>query len=100
RTGTGEGSSCCLSYVPGTEGFRRGSGRIRPEMTPSVSRRGRAMPASPIRRLMPVADEAERRGVHVYHLNIGQPDLETPAAMRDRLRLLEKEKVYAYTPSG
>jgi aspartate aminotransferase len=58
------------------------------------------MPASPIRRLMPVADEAKRRGVHVYHLNIGQPDLETPAAMRDRLRLLEKEKVYAYTPSG
>ena len=58
------------------------------------------MPASPIRRLMPIADEAKRRGVHVYHLNIGQPDLETPAAMRDRLRLLEKEKVYAYTPSG
>ena len=58
------------------------------------------MPASPIRRLMPVADAAKARGVHVYHLNIGQPDLETPAAMRDRLRLLEKEKVYAYTPSG
>jgi aspartate aminotransferase len=49
---------------------------------------------------MPVADEAKRRGVHVYHLNIGQPDLETPAPMRERLRLLEKEKVYAYTPSG
>jgi aspartate aminotransferase len=58
------------------------------------------MPASPIRRLMPVADEAKRRGVHVYHLNIGQPDLETPAPMRERLRLLEQEKVYAYTPSG
>jgi aspartate aminotransferase len=58
------------------------------------------MPASPIRRLMPLADEAKRRGVHVYHLNIGQPDLETPAPMRERLRLLEKEKVYAYTPSG
>ncbi len=58
------------------------------------------MPASPIRRLMPVADEAKRRGVHVYHLNIGQPDLETPAPMRARLRLLEQEKVYAYTPSG
>jgi aspartate aminotransferase len=69
-------------------------------MTPSVSKRGRAMPASPIRRLMPVAEEAKRRGVHVYHLNIGQPDLETPAPMRERLRLLEKEKVYAYTPSG
>ena len=58
------------------------------------------MPASPIRRLMPVAEQAKRRGIHVYHLNIGQPDLETPPAMRDRLRLLEKEKVYAYTPSG
>ena len=58
------------------------------------------MPASPIRRLMPVAEEAKRRGVHVYHLNIGQPDLETPAPMRERLRLLEKEKIYAYTPSG
>src|SRR6202162_1262759 len=69
-------------------------------MTPSVSRRGRDMPASPIRRLMPLAEEAKRRGTHVYHLNIGQPDLETPAPMRDRLRLLEKEKVYAYTPSG
>ena len=49
---------------------------------------------------MPLADEAKRRGVHVYHLNIGQPDLETPAPMRERLRLLEKEKVYAYTPSA
>ena len=35
---------------------------------------------------MPLADDAKRRGVHVYHLNIGQPDLETPAVMRDRLR--------------
>jgi aspartate aminotransferase len=69
-------------------------------MTPSISKRARGMPASPIRRLMPVAEEAKRRGVHVYHLNIGQPDLETPAPMRERLRLLEKEKVYAYTPSG
>ena len=58
------------------------------------------MPPSPIRRLMPVAEQAKKRGIHVYHLNIGQPDLETPPAMRDRLRLLEKEKVYAYTPSG
>jgi len=57
------------------------------------------MPASPIRRLMPLADEAKRRGVHVYHLNIGQPDLETPVAMRERLAQLN-EKVYAYTPSA
>src|SRR5215470_15203926 len=68
-------------------------------MTPKVSSRGAAMPASPIRRLMPLAEEAKRRGIHVYHLNIGQPDLETPPAMRDRLARLN-EKVYAYTPSA
>ena len=57
------------------------------------------MPASPIRRLTPLADAAKKRGVHVYHLNIGQPDLETPAPMRERLARLT-EKVYAYTPSA
>ena len=51
------------------------------------------MPASPIRKLMPLADEARRRGVHVYHLNIGQPDIETPAAFRDRL--ISEGVVYA-----
>ncbi len=67
-------------------------------MRPLVSNRGRAMPASPIRRLMPVADEAKRRGVHVFHLNIGQPDLETPAALRSKLA--QVDRVIAYTPSG
>jgi aspartate aminotransferase len=56
------------------------------------------MPASPIRKLMPLADEARRRGVHVFHLNIGQPDLETPEVMR--ARLAQVDKVLAYTPSG
>ncbi len=56
------------------------------------------MPASPIRRLMPLADEAKRRGTHVYHLNIGQPDIETPREMRDRLARI-REKVLAYSPS-
>jgi aspartate aminotransferase len=68
-------------------------------MTPQLSTRARLMPASPIRKLTPLADEAVRRGVRIYHLNIGQPDLETPAAMRDRLRRAE-ERVLAYTPSG
>lgn len=68
-------------------------------MTPPVSNRARQMPASPIRKLMPLADEAKRRGVHVYHLNIGQPDLETPAPMRDRLARIQ-DRVLAYTPSG
>lgn len=67
-------------------------------MTPQISNRARQMPASPIRKLMPFADEAKRRGVHVYHLNIGQPDIETPAVMR--AKLAQVEKVLAYTPSG
>lgn len=67
-------------------------------MTPPLSNRARLMPASPIRKLMPLADEARRRGVHIYHLNIGQPDLETPAPMRERLAQY-RERVYAYTPS-
>ncbi len=56
------------------------------------------MPASPIRRLMPLAEEAKRRGVHVYHLNVGQPDVETPPQLRDRLQRI-REKVLAYSPS-
>ena len=67
-------------------------------MTLEVSDRGRRMPASPIRKLMPVADAAKRRGVRVYHLNIGQPDLETPEPMRRRLETAPK--VYAYSPSA
>src|SRR3989304_4997351 len=63
-----------------------------------VSERGRLMPASPIRKLAPLADAAKRRGVKVYHLNIGQPDLETPAPMRAKLALAPK--VFAYTPSA
>jgi aspartate aminotransferase len=67
-------------------------------MTLQISDRGRRMPASPIRKLMPLADEAKRRGVKVYHLNIGQPDLETPAAMR--AKLAQAPSIYAYTPSA
>jgi aspartate aminotransferase len=67
-------------------------------MKPSVSPRARAMPASPIRKLMPLADAAKRRGVHVYHLNIGQPDLPTPDALRSKLA--KADRVLAYTPSG
>jgi len=67
-------------------------------MKPQISNRARQMPASPIRKLMPYADEAKRRGVHVYHLNIGQPDIETPEVMRQKLARVDK--VLAYTPSG
>jgi len=67
-------------------------------MTLQISGRGRLMPASPIRKLMPLADQAKKRGVKVYHLNIGQPDLETPAAMR--AKLAGAPSVFAYTPSA
>ena len=52
----------------------------------SISKRGQTMPASPIRKLVPYAEAAKKRGVKVYHLNIGQPDIETPKAAMDAVR--------------
>ncbi|MDX9725724.1 MAG: pyridoxal phosphate-dependent aminotransferase [Bacteroidales bacterium] len=54
----------------------------------SVSERGKTMPPSPIRKLVPFAEEAKRLGVRVYHLNIGQPDIPTPDVAKDALRNL------------
>jgi aspartate aminotransferase len=51
-----------------------------------ISRRGHSIPASPIRRLVPYAEAAKREGVHVHHLNIGQPDLPTPPGFWEALR--------------
>ncbi len=51
-----------------------------------ISQRGQAMPASPIRKLVPYAEAAKKRGVKVYHLNIGQPDIETPKMILDAVR--------------
>jgi aspartate aminotransferase len=65
---------------------------------PALSRRADAMPSSPIRRLAPFAEAAKARGTRVLHLNIGQPDIETPACMRERLHQLES-KVLEYSPS-
>src|SRR5438477_6229848 len=65
----------------------------------AISRRAEEMPASPIRRLAPLADAAKRRGIRVYHLNIGQPDIETPACMRDRLKNMNAH-VLEYSPSA
>src|SRR5258706_2811705 len=64
----------------------------------AVSRRAQAMPASPIRKLAPLAELAKSRGTKVYHLNIGQPDIETPACMLDRLKQID-DKVLEYSPS-
>lgn len=68
-------------------------------LTPEVSSRGYRMPFSPIRRLAPIAEAAKKRGVHVYHLNIGQPDIETPQPLRDMLAQIE-DKVLCYAPSA
>ena len=64
----------------------------------TLSRRATEMPASPIRRLVPFADEAKSRGVHVHHLNIGQPDIPTPARMLQAYQSYS-EPVLAYGPS-
>jgi aspartate aminotransferase len=52
----------------------------------TVSNRGQQMPSSPIRKLVPYAETAKRKGIHVYHLNIGQPDIETPKMVLDAVR--------------
>ncbi len=51
-----------------------------------ISQRGNAMPPSPIRKLVPYAEAAKKKGIKVYHLNIGQPDIETPHEMMDAVR--------------
>ncbi|RYY66883.1 MAG: pyridoxal phosphate-dependent aminotransferase [Chitinophagaceae bacterium] len=51
-----------------------------------ISQRGQQMPPSPIRKLVPYAEAAKRAGTHVFHLNIGQPDVETPPAILDAVR--------------
>ncbi|MEO1385482.1 MAG: pyridoxal phosphate-dependent aminotransferase, partial [Bacteroidota bacterium] len=62
---------------------------------PALSRRAEIIPSSPIRKLVPFAEGAKARGAHVYHLNIGQPDLETPPAYWEAIEQAEL-KVLAY----
>lgn len=66
---------------------------------PSISCKGKEMPASPIRRLAPYADEAKLKGRKVYHLNIGQPDIETPRIALDAIRKIDI-KVIEYSHSA
>jgi aspartate aminotransferase len=66
---------------------------------PSISQRGQDMPASPIRKLVPFAEAAKKRGITVYHLNIGQPDIETPAATLDAVRHFDF-KILEYSHSA
>ena len=65
---------------------------------PQISVRGTEMPESPIRKLAPLAYAAKERGVKVYHLNIGQPDLPTPKAALDAIRGIDR-KILEYSPS-
>ena len=63
-----------------------------------ISHRAEDMPFSPIRKLAPYADEAKRNGVHVYHLNIGQPDIKTPQCALEALHHIDRE-ILEYSPS-
>ena len=66
---------------------------------PSISEKGKLMPASPIRRLVPYSEEAKRKGRIVYHLNIGQPDIHTPEVALNALRNINL-KVIEYSHSA
>jgi len=66
---------------------------------PKISDKGRAMPASPIRKLVPYSEEAKRKGRKVYHLNIGQPDIPTPEVALNALRNINI-KVLEYSHSA
>lgn len=66
---------------------------------PKISQKGQQMPSSPIRKLVPFSDAAKQRGVHVYHLNIGQPDIETPECARNAVKNAEIP-VVAYSHSA
>lgn len=63
-----------------------------------ISDRIQEIPLSPIRKLTPLADEAKSRGIKVYHLNIGQPDIHTPEEGMDAMRKIDR-KVLEYSPS-
>ena len=66
---------------------------------PSISEKGRSMPASPIRKLVPYAEEAKRKGIKVFHLNIGQPDIPTPDIALEAIRNIDL-KVIEYSHSA
>jgi aspartate aminotransferase len=66
---------------------------------PSISEKGKAMPSSPIRKLVPYAEAAKRKGIKVYHLNIGQPDIPTPEVALNAIRNISM-KVVEYSHSA
>ena len=66
---------------------------------PKISHKANAMPASPIRKLVPYSEAAKKAGKKVYHLNIGQPDVETPEVMLNAIRNFSM-KVVEYSHSA
>lgn len=66
---------------------------------PSISKKGVHLPASPIRQLVPFAEEAKAAGTHVYHLNIGQPDLPTPPEAMQAVKDVDFNTL-SYSPSA
>src|SRR6056297_861298 len=66
---------------------------------PQISDKGKSMPQSPIRKLVPYADEAKKKGNKVYHLNIGQPDIPTPEVALEAVKSCDK-KVIEYSHSA
>lgn len=66
---------------------------------PSISDKAVAMPASPIRKLVPFADAAKKKGTKIYHLNIGQPDIETPASFLNAVKNSDM-KIVEYSHSA
>ncbi len=80
----------------------RSKGRSMVSVTPQVemqpSQRGVTLPSSPIRRLIPLASHAKQRGLHVYHLNIGQPDLAPPQSVLSALDCAAQQRL-VYAPS-
>lgn len=65
---------------------------------PSISNKGNLMPESPIRKLVPYAEKAKQRGIKVFHLNIGQPDIETPKNAINAVKNADT-KILAYSKS-
>jgi aspartate aminotransferase len=66
---------------------------------PKISEKGLHMPPSPIRKLVPFAEAAKKRGVHIFHLNIGQPDIKTPEVMMNAIKNTQI-KVVEYSHSA
>ena len=65
---------------------------------PELSKRAKSIPKSGIRKFVPIANNRKKEGIHVYHLNIGQPDIPTPKVVRDAYKNFDHE-VIAYEDS-